>query len=389
MRATVWHGPADVRVETVPDPGILDDGDVIIRVTSAAICGSDLHLYNGFIPTMVAGDILGHETMGVVVEAGRGVDRLRIGDRVVVPFAIACGRCEMCRQELWTLCRNSNPDNAALEGIQGYPAAGLYGYSHLYGGYAGGQAEYLRVPFADIGCLVVPDDVPDDKVLFLSDILPTGWFAAEQCEIQPGHAVAVWGAGPVGQFAVRSAFLQGAEKVFSIDRIPERLELAQRAGAIPLDDREDTVEALKLLTGGRGPDACIDAVGMEGHGGGIVGAVDRVANVMRLQMDRPTALRSAIQACRPGGRVAMAGVYTGADNLIPLGVLFGKGLTLRGGQTPVHRFLRPLLARILEGEIQPDEVISHHLPLDAAPDAYRKFAAKEDGWVKVVLHPAA
>ncbi len=389
MKAAVWHGPGDLRVDTVPDPEILDDGDAIIRVTSSAICGSDLHLYHGYIPGMVAGDILGHEPMGEVVEVGRGVDRVAVGDRVVVPFSISCGRCQACREGLWTLCHNSNPNNPMVEGLFGYPAAGLFGYSHLYGGYAGGQAEYLRVPFADVGCLVVPEDVPDDKVLFLSDILPTGWFAAEQCGIAPGDSVAVWGAGPVGQFAVRSAFLQGAEKVFAIDRIPERLELAQAAGAIPLDDREDTVEALKLLTGGRGPDACIDAVGMEGHGGGIAGAVDRVANVMRVQMDRPTALRAAIQACRPGGNVVMSGVYTGADNLIPLGVLFGKGLTLRGGQTPVQRYLRPLLARILQDEIRPEEVISHHLPLDAAPDAYRKFAAKEDGWVKVVLHPAA
>jgi threonine dehydrogenase-like Zn-dependent dehydrogenase len=389
MKALVWHGPRDVRVDDVPEPRILDAGDAIIRVTSTAICGSDLHLYNGYIPTMQAGDILGHETMGEVIEVGDRVERVRVGDRVVIPFPVACGRCPNCRAGEWTLCRNSNPNAAAAEALYGYPAAGLFGYSHLYGGYAGGQAEYLRVPFADIGCLVVPPDLSDDKVLFLSDILPTGWYGAELAESGPGRTIAVFGAGPVGLFTIQSALLMGAERVIAIDRIPERLEMAREMGAIPIDDRDDVVEALRLLTGGRGPDGCVDAVGMEGHGGGIAGFLDRVLHVARIGTDRPTALRTAIQACRPGGTVAITGVYGGALNAFPLGAAFGKGLTLRGGQTPVHRYLRPLLSRIQEGELHPERVISHRLPLSSAPEAYRAFSDKREGLIKIVLDPAA
>jgi threonine dehydrogenase-like Zn-dependent dehydrogenase len=389
MRAVVWHGPRDVRVDQVPEPQILDPGDAIVRITSTAICGSDLHLYNGLIPSMRAGDILGHEPMGEVVDVGSMVDRIGVGDRVVVPGTISCGRCPECREDRWGLCRNSNPNNAAMEAANGFPAAAVFGFSHLFGGYAGGQAEYLRVPYADIGCLVVPPDVPDEKVLLLSDILPTGWFAAEQCEIRGGDTVAVFGAGPVGQLAVRSAFLMGAEQVIAIDRLGDRLRMAEEAGAVTVDDREDVVEALKLLTAGRGPDACIDAVGMEGHGGGVLGMVDRVLQLARLELDRPTALRTAIRACRPGGRVVLAGAYAGTADLIPLGAIFGKGLTLTGGQVSVQRYLRPLLARVLQGDIDPEAVITQRLPLEAAPEAYRRYGSKEPGWIKVVLDPAA
>ncbi|MFL5681209.1 MAG: zinc-dependent alcohol dehydrogenase [Chloroflexota bacterium] len=389
MKALAWHGPEDVRIDTVPDPSILNPRDGIVRITSAAICGSDLHLYHGFVPSMRAGDILGHEFMGEVVEVGSGVTRVNVGDRVVIPFPIACGRCAFCAREEWSLCDNSNPNAEAVEAMYGFSAAGLFGYSHLFGGYAGGQAEYVRVPFIDVGALEIPPDVPDEKVIFLSDILPTGWMAAENCAIQPGDSVAVWGCGPVGQFAIRSAFLQGAERVFAIDRVPERLVMAAAAGAEPLDDREDVVDELKARTAGRGPDSCIDAVGMEAHGGGLAGTRDRVMHVLRIGTDRGAGLRAAIQACRKGGRVAIAGVYAGYLDAFPIGAAFEKGLTIRGGQTPVHRYMRPLLARILEGEIAPEAIITDRLTLDEAPEGYRRFRDKENGCIKVVLSPAA
>jgi threonine dehydrogenase-like Zn-dependent dehydrogenase len=389
MKAVAWHGPGDVRVDSAPEPDLLRPGDAIVRVTSTAICGSDLHLYDGYVPSMSAGDILGHETMGIVEAVGPAVTRIRPGMRVVVSAIISCGSCLYCRGGLWSLCDNSNPGAQALEELYGFASAGLYGYSALFGGYAGGQAEYLRVPFADVGLLEVPEDLTDDQVLFLSDILPTGWMAAANCEIGEGDSVAVFGAGPVGQFAVRSALLLGAGQVIAIDRVPERLALAERAGAVPLDDREDVVESLKLLTGGRGPDACIDAVGMEAHGGGVVGAIDRVRHALRLASDRAAALRTAIQACRKAGVVSVPGVYAGAIDLFPFGALFGKALTLRAGQTHVPGLMRPLLARVVEGELHPEEIVTHHVPLEDAADAYRMFRDKRNGCVKVVLQPSA
>ncbi|HEY0443852.1 MAG TPA: zinc-dependent alcohol dehydrogenase [Candidatus Limnocylindrales bacterium] len=389
MKAVTWHGPEDVRVESVPDPVILNPQDGIVRVTSTAICGSDLHLYHGYVPSMRSGDILGHEFMGEVVEVGSAVSRVTVGDRVVIPFAIACGRCGYCRRGEWSLCDNSNPNAEAVEAMYGFSSAGLFGYSHLFGGYAGGQAEYVRVPFIDVGALEVPRDVTDDKVLFLGDVLPTGWMAAELCDIKPGDSVAVWGCGPVGQFAIRSAFLLGADRVFAIDRVAERLVMAAAAGAEPIDDREDIVDELKARTAGRGPDACIDAVGMEAHGGGLSGTRDRVMHALRIGSDRGAGLRSAIQACRKGGNVAIAGVYSGYLDAFPIGAAFEKGLTIRGGQTPVHRYMRPLLARVLEGEIAPEAIITHRMRLEDAPDGYRRFRDKEDGCIKVVLSPAA
>jgi threonine dehydrogenase-like Zn-dependent dehydrogenase len=387
MRALVWRGPGDVRMERVPDPIILNPRDGIVRVTSTAICGSDLHLFDGYIPSMRAGDILGHEFMGEIVEVGSGVERVHVGDRVVVPFTISCGQCTFCRRHLWSLCDNTNPNAAAVEALYGFSGAGMFGYSHLYGGYAGGQAEYVRVPFIDIGALEVPPDVPDESVLFLSDILPTGWQAAEQCGIAPGDNVAVWGAGPVGLFAIQSAFLQGAERVFVIDRIPERLAMAAVVGAEPIDDREDAVDELRDRTAGRGPDSCIDAVGMEAHGGGIAGTRDRLMHVLRLGTDRGAALRGAIQACRKGGTVSIPGVYSGYLDLFPVGAAFAKGLSLRGGQTNVQRYMRPLLARILEGELSPASIITDRLSLERAPEGYQRFRAKTDGSMKVVLYP--
>ncbi len=387
MKAVVWHGPGDVRVDRVPDPAIVNPMDGIVRVTSTAICGSDLHLYDGFVAGMRAGDIVGHEFMGEIVEVGPSVSRVRVGDRVVIPFTISCGRCIPCSSGLWSLCDNSNPNAAAAEALYGFSPAGFFGYSHLFGGYAGGQAEYVRVPFIDVGALDVPADVSDESVLFLGDILPTGWQAAEQAGIQPGDEIAVWGAGPVGQFAIRCAFLMGARRVFAIDRVPERLALAAAAGAEPLDDRDDVVEELKARTGGRGPDACIDAVGMEAHGGGVAGTRDRLMQTFRIGTDRGSALRGAIQACRKGGTVSVPGVYAMYLDLFPIGAAFAKGLTIRGGQTHVQRYMRPLLARILEREIDPAAIITDRLPLDDAPAGYRRFRAKEDGCVKIVLSP--
>jgi len=390
MKALCWYGIHDVRVETVPDPQILNPRDAIIRVTSTAICGSDLHLYDGYIPAMQPGDILGHEFMGEVVEVGPAVNNLQVGDRVVVPFPIACGNCHYCRQELWSLCDNSNPRAWMAEQLYGYSPAGIYGYSHLMGGYAGGQAEYVRVPFADVGPLKVPDHLSDEQVLFLTDILPTGYMAAENCNIQPGDIIAVWGCGPVGQFAIKSACLLGAGRVIAIDRIPERLALARRYGpaeTINYERDEDVVEILKDMTGGRGPDAGIDAVGMEAHGHGVDALYDRVKQKVRLQTDRPTALRQVIQACRKGGVVSIPGVYGGFIDKFPMGAAFNKGLKFKMGQTHVHRYLRPLLQRIEQGDIDPSYIISHRLPLDHAPRAYEIFRKKQDNCIKVVLQP--
>jgi threonine dehydrogenase-like Zn-dependent dehydrogenase len=388
MHAVCWQGTHKIQVDNVPDPRILNPRDAIIRITSTAICGSDLHLYDGYIPTMQPGDILGHEFMGEVVEIGREVKNLKIGDRVVTPFTIACGRCFFCEHDLWSLCDNSNPNAALAEKLYGYSPAGLFGYSHLMGGYAGGQAEYVRVPFADTGPIRIPDGLGDEQVLFLSDIFPTGYMAAENCDIQPGDVIAVWGCGPVGQFAIRSAFMLGAERVIAIDRYPERLKMAQRTGAEIADYSQGSLqEMLKEMTGGRGPDACIDAVGMEAHGFGVEAKMDRVTQEVRLQTDRPTALRQAILACRKGGVVSIPGVYGGFIDKMPMGAAFNKGLALKMGQTHMHKYMQPLLQRIQRGEIDPSFVITHRLPLSEAPHAYDLFRRKEDECIKVVLKP--
>jgi len=390
MKAVCWHGARDVRVDQVPDPEILNPRDAIVRVTATAICGSDLHLYNGYIPAMESGDVLGHEFMGEVVEIGSDVRTLRVGDRVVVPFAIACGSCYFCAHELFSACDNSNPNALMAEKVYGQSGAGLFGYSHLYGGYSGGQAEYVRVPFADVGPFKVDSGIDDEMVLFLSDILPTGYMAAENCSISPGDIVAVWGAGPVGQFAIKSAFLLGAERVIAIDRIPARLRLAATAsGAETINfDEEPVLPRLKQMTGGRGPDGCIDAVGLEAHGWGSLGAVyDRARFAMLLATDRLEALRQAIAACRKGGTVSVPGVYGGYLDKVPIGTAFAKGLTLKMGQTHVHRYMRTLMDLIEMGGLDPTFVVSHRLRLDDAPGAYDMFLKKENDCTKVVLRP--
>ncbi len=389
MRATCWYGKNDVRVENVPDPQILNPRDAIVKITSTAICGSDLHLYDGFIPTMERGDILGHEFMGEVVELGSEVKNLAIGDRVVVPFPIACGHCYFCEEQLYSVCENSNPNAWMAEKMWGHSPAGIFGYSHLTGGYAGGQAEYARVPYADIGPIKIPDGMSDEQVLFLSDILPTGYMAAENCNIKPGQVVAVWGCGPVGQFAIQSAWLLGAERVIAIDRFPERLRMAREISkAETLDYEEvDVTQALKQMTGGRGPDACIDAVGMEAHGFGMIGIYDRVKQTVMLETDRPVALRQALMACRNGGTVSVPGVYGGFLDKIPFGSVMNRSLTIRTGQTHVQRYMRPLLERIQNGEIDPSVVITHRLALDDAPYGYDIFKNKQDDCIKVVLKP--
>lgn len=389
MRALTWHGKHDVRVETVDDPEILNPRDAIIRVTSTAICGSDLHLYDGYIPTMQKGDILGHEFMGEVVETGPG-SSLTVGQRVVVPFTIACGSCFHCTKQQYSACDNGNPADAqdiAME-LYGHPMSGLFGYSHMTGGYAGGQAEYVRVPFSDVGPIVIPDGVPDDKVLFLSDILPTGWMAAENADIEPGDTVAIWGCGPVGLFAVQAAFLMGTERVIAIDHFPHRLGLARGFGAETIDFREsDTYEALIEMTGGIGPDAVIDAVGLEAHGFFFDNVVDQIKASTFLGTDRTHVIRQAIVACRKGGRVSMPAVYGGFVDKFPLGALMQKGLTLRTGQTHVQRYLPGLLNAILEERIDTTFLISHRLPLEQAADGYRMFHDQQDSVTKVVLKP--
>jgi threonine dehydrogenase-like Zn-dependent dehydrogenase len=388
MRANCWMGRNDVRVQTVPDPRIMNPRDAIVRITSTAICGSDLHLYNGFIPSMEKGDILGHEFMGEVVELGREVKNLKVGDRVVVPFPIACGGCFSCRQHLYSVCENSNPNAWMAEKLWGYSPAAIFGYSHMLGGYAGGQADYARVPYADIGPIKVPDGMTDEQVLFLSDILPTGYMGAENCNIRGGDTIAVWGCGPVGLFAIRSAFLLGAERVVAIDRFGYRLDMARQWGAETIDYEEaDVLEALKEMTGGRGPDACIDAVGMEAHGLGLAGAYDRAKQAMMLETDRPAALREAIMACRNGGTVSVVGVYGGLVDKFPFGSVMNRSLTIRAGQTHVQHYMRPLLERIRKGEIDPGFVITHKMNLGDAPAAYDIFLNKRDDCMKVVLYP--
>ncbi len=391
MKAVCWHGANDVRVDTVPDPKILNPRDAILKITSTAICGSDLHLYDGYIPSMQSGDIMGHEFMGEIVEIGSEVKKRKVGDRVVVPFNIACGHCAFCSRQDWSLCDNSNPNAWMAEKLYGYSAGGLFGYSHLFGGYAGGQAEYVRVPFADVGPLEIPDGLSDDQVLFLTDIFPTGYMAAENCNIKPGDVVAIWGCGPVGQFAIKSAFMLGAERVIAIDRFPDRLKMAQeQSGAEVINYEEvDAGEALKEMTGGRGPDAVIDAVGMEAHGTGLDGFYDQAKQALRLETDRPTALRQAIVACGKGGTVSIPGVYGGMLDKFPLGAAFGKGLTFKMGQTHTHRYLKPLLERIQRGEIDPSYVITHRLKLEDAPKGYEIFKHKKDNCIKIVLKPGA
>jgi len=383
-------GRNTVEMQTVPDPKILNNRDAIVRITSTAICGSDLHLYDGYVPSMERGDILGHEFMGEVVELGREVSNLKVGDRVVVPFPIACGNCGACRAQAYSLCENSNPNAWMAEKLWGHSPAGIFGYSHLTGGFAGGQAQYARVPFADVGPLKIEDGLPDEKVLFLSDILPTGYMGAEMCNIQPGDVIAVWGAGPVGQFAIASAYLLGAERVIAIDRFPYRLRMArEKAGAdtINYEEVDSVVEVLKEMTGGRGPDACIDAVGMEAHGHGPVYAYDRAMQAARMETDRPLALREAIMACRNGGTVSVIGVYGGFIDKFPMGAVMNRSLTIRSGQCHVQRYMRPLLEHIQNGDIDPSFIITHHLELEQAPDGYEIFKHKEDDCVKVVLHP--
>jgi threonine dehydrogenase-like Zn-dependent dehydrogenase len=392
MRANVWSGRNTVQVENVPDPKLLNERDAIVKITSTAICGSDLHLYDGYVPTMKRGDILGHEFMGEVVEVGRGVGNLAVGDRVVVPFPIACGTCWACRHELYSVCENSNPNAGLAEKMFGHATAGIFGYSHLTGGYAGGQAEYARVPFADVGPIKIEDDLTDEQVLFLSDIFPTGYMGAEFCEISGGEVIAVFGAGPVGLFAIASALMLGAERVVAIDQYQYRLDMARnRAGAtdiINFAEDPDIVEQLKELTGGRGPDAVIDAVGMEAaHGHGALHAVDRVKQAGRSETDRGHALRDAILACRPGGIVSVIGVYGGLLDKFPSGAFMNKGLTLKAGQCHVQRYLQPLYERIRNGEIDPSFVVTHRLPLGEAPNGFETFKHKQDECVKVVLKP--
>jgi threonine dehydrogenase-like Zn-dependent dehydrogenase len=392
MRANVWSGRNTVQVENVPDPKILNDRDAIVKISSTAICGSDLHLYDGYIPTMKRGDILGHEFMGEVVETGKGVGNLEVGDRVVVPFPIACGDCWSCKHELYSACENSNPNAGIAEKMFGHPTAGIFGYSHITGGYAGGQAEYARVPFADVGPIKIEDDLTDEQVLFLSDIFPTGFFGADLCDITGGEVIAVFGAGPVGQFAIASAVMLGAERVIAIDQYDYRLQMAlNKAGAtdiINFAEDPDIVEQLKVLSGGRGPDAVIDAVGMEAaHGHAALHAVDRVKQATRAESDRGHALRDAILACRPGGIVSVIGVYGGLLDKFPSGAFMNKGLQLRTGQCHVQKYMKPLYERVRNGDIDPSFVVTHRLELGNAPDGYETFKHKQDECVKVVLKP--
>jgi len=388
MKAVCWFGRHDMRVENVPDPKILNPRDAIVRITSTAICGSDLHLYNGFIPAMEQGDIVGHEFMGEVVEVGSGVDNLKVGDRVVVPFTISCGSCFFCERTDFSLCENSNPNTGMAEEMWGYSPAGLFGYSHMLGGYAGGQAEYARVPFADVGPIKIPDGLKDEQALFLSDVLPTGYMGAENCDIEEGDTVAVWGCGPVGLFCLQSAFLLGAEKVVAIDRIPERLKLARSLGAETINyDEAEVYYALREMTGGRGPDCCIDAVGLEARSHGLGEAYDKAKTMVMLETDRPHALREVILSCRAGGRISVPGVYGGFIDKVPMGAFVNKALTMKSGQTHVQRYMEPLLKLIMEEKLDPTFIISHTLPLDDAPDAYHIFNSKEDECTKVVLKP--
>jgi threonine dehydrogenase-like Zn-dependent dehydrogenase len=390
MRALTWHGKHDVRVDTVPDPKIVNPRDAIIKITSTAICGSDLHLYDHTIPTMKAGDVLGHEFMGEVVEVGRGNSRLKVGQRVVVPFVIACGQCYFCAQQQFAACDNSNPAETAdmSEFLYGYPMTGAFGYSHLTGGYAGGQAEYVRVPYSDVGPIVIPDGIDDEKVLFLSDILPTGWMAADNCEIKPTDTVAVWGCGPVGLFAVQSAFALGAHRVIAIDHHPHRLDLAKSMGAEVINFEEVEVrEALVEMTGGIGPDACIDAVGMESHGVTADSVMDKVKSAVKLVTDQTHGLRQVIIACRKGGKLSIPGVYGGVTDKFPIGALMEKGLSVKSGQTHVQKYMPQLLEMILEGKLDTTFLISHRMTLEEAPIGYKIFKERQNEVTKVVLKP--
>ena len=388
MKAVCWEAPNKIGVEHVPDPTILNPRDAIVRVTSTAICGSDLHLLDGFIPTMEPGDILGHEFMGEVVDVGRNVSNLKKGDRVIVPFPIACGNCYFCTHGLWSCCDNSNPNAWMVEKLYGYTASGLFGYSHMLGGYAGGQAQYARVPFADVGPFKVPTSLTDDQVLFLTDIFPTGYMAAENCNIQKGDTIAVWGCGPVGQFCIRSAFLLGAARVIAIDTVAERRRMAEDVGAETLDSMDpDVFYELREMTGGLGPDACIDAVGLEAHGPHLDYYYDKAKTMAFMATDRASALRQAIHACRKGGTVSVPGVYGGFLDKVPFGAAMNKGLTIKTGQTHVHRYLPRLLQHIENGDIDPSFVVTHHASLDDAPNMYKTFRDKKDGCIKVVLKP--
>lgn len=393
MKAVCWMGVGKLSVETVPDPRILNPRDAIVRVSSTCICGSDLHLYDGYMPTMEQGAIMGHEFMGEVVEAGPAIrrDQLKVGDRVVVPFTIACGNCFFCKRELWSCCENSNPNYWMAEELMGYSRSGLFGYTHMLGGYAGGQAQYVRVPFADVGPLKIPDGMPDEQAVFLSDIFPTGYMGAENCNIQRGDTVAIWGCGPVGQFAIRSAFLLGAERVLAIDQVPERLRLAEAAGAETIDFSKigDLIQLLKDMTGNIGPDSCMDAVGMEASGHTVPFKIDRAKQAMKLATDRPNVFRQAVQACRKGGHVSVPGVYGGLIDKVPMGAIVNKGLTIKSGQTHMMRYMKPLLDRIERGEIDPSVIISHHVSMDKAPKMYEIFRDKEDKCTNVVLDPWA
>ena len=388
MRALTWQGTRKVQIDNVPDPKIKDASDIIIKVTASAICGSDLHLYDGYVPTMEKGDVLGHEFAGEVVETGSEVKNLKIGDRVVVPFTISCGECVMCKNKKFSLCVTSNPKGKEQAKIVGYQTAGLFGYSHMYGGIPGGQAEYVRVPFGDVGPIVLPDSISEEHALFLSDIFPTGYMAAENCKIEKGQTVAVWGCGPVGQFAIKSAFLLGAGKVFAIDRFIERLNLAEGSGAIPINyEKEDVLQVLKEKTDGYGPDACIDAVGLEAHGHTPDAIIDNVLQATKIQTDRSHALRQAIQCCRSGGIVSIPGVYVGILDNFPLGMAFAKGLSFAMGQTHMQRYLKPLLTLIEEDKIDPRFVITNRITLDEVPESYDKFVKKEGGCIKFVIDP--
>ena len=390
MKAVCWMGKQSIEVHTVPDPEIINPHDAIIRVTRTAICGSDLHLYAGLIPSMESGDILGHEFMGIVEEVGSEVRKVKRGDRVVIPFTIACGNCLFCKGDLWSLCDNTNPNAQVAETMYGYSGSALFGYSHIYGGYAGGQAQYVRVPFADVGPLVIENDLPDDKVLFLSDIFPTGYQGAANANIKSGDTVAVWGCGPVGLFAIASAYMLGAQQVIAIDRFPERLALARQCGATTIDYSQDDVsivEALRDLSGGVGPDSCIDCVGIEAHSHSASGIYDKVKQTLKLETDRPFVLRQAIQAIRKGGTLSIPGVYGGVLDKVNFGAAFGKGIHMSMGQTHMHKFLKPLLKHVEEGHIDPSFLISHRVGIEDVPAMYEKWQKKEEGVTKIVIDP--
>lgn len=392
MKAVCWMGKSDVQTLDVPDPRIINPHDAVIKITRTAICGSDLHLFDGFIPTMQAGDILGHEFMGIVEETGRECTNLKRGDRVVIPFTIACGKCLFCKKQLWSACDNTNPNAHLMEAMYGYSGSGLFGYSHMMGGYAGGQAQYARVPFANVGALKIESDLPDEKVLFLSDIFPTGYMAAENADIEPGDTVAVWGCGPVGQFAIASAFMLGAARVIAVDRFPERLEMARKLGAICVDYTQDDVSvltAMKDLTGGIGPDCAIDAVGLESHFNDLQGVYDAVKTAVFLETDRPGVLRQAMMAVRKGGTLSIPGVYGGLLDKVPFGAAFGKGIQMKMGQTHMHKYMKPLLERIEKGQIDPSFLISHRITLDEAPKMYEVWRDKKDKVTKIVIDPWA